>query len=286
MSQQNSPVEQDVLGRTLSLAWKTFTSAWGLLVVAGLALIAASIPGGVLGQVVGMIQHAMLENGAPPARIVVLWVIVAPVLILLSACLQWPMQIGVGLTAVRASRGDRQCFATIFEGFRRFGSAVGAMLLMAVLGIAAVVPGMVIAAVGMFGAINSGGSPRPIAILLIIVGALIAVCVSLWLTARLMVFPLRACDPDLPRVGVFEALRLSWSATRGHALAGIVTMLLSTVAIVLGFGCCCIGLVLFGFPLWIALQAGYYRAVFNDADPNTPPPPPPWTGDVPPQMPA
>ena len=279
-------VQEDAFTRTLSLGWKTFTRAWGLLVVASLALIAAGVPGGVLGQVVAFIQRTMIDGGAKPMRVVVLWIIFMPVLVLLSVCLQCPTQVGVGLVAIRASRGHTMCFGTILEGFRRFGAAIAASLLMMLIGIVAAMPGLVLVAMGLVPALRNGGPPRAIGIVFIALGVVVAVCISLWVTARLVVFPLRACDPDLPSVRVGEALRLSWNATRGNAFAGIAMMVVSGAAMALGFGCCCVGLVLFGMPLWISLQAGYYRAVFNDPDPDAPPPPPPWTGDVPPQMPA
>jgi hypothetical protein len=276
----------DVLTRTLDLGWRAFLSAWILLVVASLAIIASVVPGTVIGAVGDVIHGALKAAGTDAGVLTVVWILGQVVSYGVSMLLSWPMQVGAGVAAVRASRGHTQEFGAIFAGFRRFPAAVGAMFLYTLLAALVNAPGILCLYLGLRSSIAakqiviSGSEGAWLAL-----GLVWTTVLGLWLAGRLMIAPLRAADPDLPKVGAFAAISETWAATRGHALAGVATMILSSIAMVVGLFCCCIGVVLLGMPLWLGLQAGFYRAVFAHAEPPPPPPAPAWTGATPPTSP-
>jgi hypothetical protein len=97
---------------------------------------------------------------------------------------------------------------------------------------------------------------------------LVATIVNIWIYARFGQAALRAADPDEPRIGGIAALRYSFALTRGHTLSAIGIAILIGTAAVLGVLLCCIGLLLVGMPLGLSLQAGFYRALRNEPDPQ------------------
>jgi len=276
----------DVVTRAIDLGWRAFTSAWWLLVVASLAIFASAIPGTMIGAVSNGIHGALEAMGTDAGVLTVVWLVGQAVSYGISVLLTWPMQVGAGVAAVRASRGHTQEFSALLAGYRRLPTAVGTMFLYTVLLGLVNAPGIVLILLGL----GSSIAARQITIsategAYLAVGLAWTTVFGLWIAGRLVIAPLRAVDPDLPRVGAFAAISETWAATRGHALAGVATTILSSIAMVFGLFCCLIGVVLLGMPLWLGLQAGFYRAVFAHAEPPPPPPPPAWTGATPPTSP-
>ena len=278
--------EPDVLTRTIELGWSTFSSAWGLLVLGGLAMIAASMPGIFVSLVSQAVRGAIAVSGGSGSAATAVWVAEYAITAVLTILVVWPIQAGAGIAAVRASRGGVTDFGSMFLAFRRLKSVAGAMFLYTLVALLANAPGLAAIGWGFWPTYQAKslvvGATE---IALIAVGLVWTTVVGIWIAARLVVAPLRAADPDLPPVGAVAALAEAWSATRGHALAGVAMMILASIAMIVGLLCCGIGVVLLGIPLWLALQAGYYRAVFAHREPPAPPEPRAWTGSTPPQQP-
>jgi hypothetical protein len=143
------------------------------------------------------------------------------------------------------------------------------MLLVTLCGVVAVIPGFIPIVIGIVLAAIDGaqGNIGPTAIIgfvLIGVGVLIALAGSLYVTSRTMLAPMRALDPVLAKVGAVEALSQTWAATRGNVLPLLGITLLAGVVFILGVVACCIGVVLFSWPLWLAWLAAAYRVLFEE----------------------
>lgn len=257
-----------LLDSALSGGWTTFKSAWPLLLVASLVAFAGAIPGQAVSQVGQFVGTAMQQAGASPGAAAVLLFGSAFVGLLLGVLVQWPAQVGAMVAALCAARGETASFGATLTGFRRMGTSILVMLLLALCGIAGVLPGMVplvigvvlVAVDGMQGAI---GPTAIVGFVLIAVGGVLAIGGSLYVTARTVLAPMRALDPQLPKVGAVEALVQTWGATRGNVLPIVGIMLIASVVLIAGLLACCVGIVLFGMPLWLAWLAGVYRVLFD-----------------------
>jgi uncharacterized membrane protein len=276
-----------LLDRVLGAGWKTFTEAWGLLLVASLVIIAGGIPGQVVSQIGQLIGQAIGQGGGAPAAAGVVFLGATALSFSLSVAIQWPAQVGASMAALAAARGDTKNFGATLAGFRQWGKSVLVMLLVTLFVALAVLPGIVPVVIGVALAISDSarGGIGPMGIIgfiLIAIGGLLAIAGSMYVSARLLLAPTRALDPQMPAVSAFEAIKLSWSATRGHVLPIIGVLLLSGVVFILGLLACCVGILLFAMPLWLSWIAHTYRALFDPPEPATMP----WAGEAPPTMPV
>lgn len=254
----------DLLGEALTVGWRSFASpAWPLLLVSALTLIGGALPGQILSLPMQFADQIARKN--PGLAILALAVgllgsIVSAVLV------QWPAQVGAASGGLAAVRGRTQEFRVVLDGFRRLGTSILAMLLLALVslgaalpGLVVAVPGVVLAAVGM----RPGGTAAigVFGIALAMIGLLVAMAGSLYVSARLIPLSMRVVDPELPRVGAVDAFTEAWRMTKGHALSGVGVLLIGGAAILVGFCMCCIGALLFGLPLVLAFNAAYYEAL-------------------------
>jgi hypothetical protein len=101
----------------------------------------------------------------------------------------------------------------------------------------------------------------------IVSAVIIAVALGLIATAlvfvRIIFMPAIVADPSLGSIGVMDALRLNWRATRGLgwsllALFVVVSMLVAASVLLL-----CVGYVLIGLPLGIAALGAVYTMLFR-----------------------
>jgi hypothetical protein len=280
--------ETGVLDFALSHGWKSFTGAWGLLVVAGLAVFASGLPAQFAGQFVG----PWIRAANPPPEAIVLAV---GLLVLLgtvwSILVQWPVAAGAMVAAAEAARGRTAAFGALGAGFRRLGPTLLSTLLVWLITVLATLPLAGLALGGVFvtvlGARRSEDALFAIGLVVVVIAGIAAILVSIWLTARLVLAPARAADPALPRVGGLEAVRISWNATRGHALSVLGVLILGGLVSLAGFLCCCVGLPLFGFPLFYAWLGALYVALVDPTSAKTVDgsAADPWLGDRPPLAP-
>jgi hypothetical protein len=277
-----------LLERSIRLGWASFKSAWALLLVAVLAAGFASVPGAVIGQIGQIAGFVLGRSGWSARETFILFISVAAFGQVVAYLTYWPAYAGALVAAVRAQRGHRNDFRALFSGFRRFPSVVGASFVCAVLAAAAWFP-FAYFVVGAFEGMLSGASQRPdlsqVNIPGAVIAALVATVLNFLVYARLGLAPLRAADPDLPKVGAVEALRYAFELTRGRTMIAIGMTILTGTVLVLSVLLCGIGVLLVGQPLALALNAGFYRALRRESDP-----PPlahaPWSGAVPPQTPV
>jgi hypothetical protein len=279
----------EVLERAIRLGWSSFKGSWALLVVAALALVAGGVPGAVLGQVAQGVAGIVRISGGPPEAVGIIVVAGTFVAQLVGFCAQWPTMAGAGVAAVRAQRGHANDFKSLLSGFKRFGSVMVAQFVLVIVQFLVWIP----AAASSFGAFKgmlTGASTVPdfaqLNIGALIACGLVATIVNIWIYARFGQAALRAADPDEPRIGGIAALRYSFALTRGHTLSAIGIAIVIGTAAVLGVLLCCVGLLLVGMPLGLSLQAGFYRALRNEPDPQPAAPLPSWPGAVPPQTPV
>jgi hypothetical protein len=258
-----------LLDKALNGGWDTFKRAWPLLLVASLVMVAGGIPGQVVSQIGQFVGNAMQQGGGAGAAAGALITLTTALAgLLLSVLVQWPAQVGAMTAALCAARGDTGNFGATLAGFRRLGTSLLVMLLVTLCGVAAVIPGLIPVVIGVVLATMDGarGSIGPMAIIgfiLIGVGVLLAFAGSLYVTSRTMLAPMRALDPVLAKVGAVEALSQTWAATRGNVLPLLGILLLVGVVMILGLLACCVGIVLFSMPLWLAWLAAAYRVLFD-----------------------
>lgn len=168
-----------------------------------------------------------------------------------------PFGAGVWFIGLRLMRDERELVPGIFEGFRRYFPVIGVGVLAGLAVAGAAVPGVAIAVLG--GIMYGGGNTPEIAIALIATGAVAAVFVVIWISARIFVAMPVCLDQELPPSGVVESIRLSWRATRGHAanivlffvLVGLIN-LVSALLLLRPW-------LLFAYPLNVASQAAMYE---------------------------
>lgn len=281
-----------VLERALSLGWATFKRAWPLLLVAVLALIVASIPGSVVGQVIQVAGTFIGRAGNSPNAPMIAMVVSMAVSWLISAAVVWPVQAGGYAAATRASRGRSHDFGAILAGFRRFLPVFGANFVLTAVTFAIYLPLVALSWNALWPWLQSGGMQMPdfaqLRIVPTIIVGVVCFVAHYVVFARTMLAIPRAVDPDLPPIGAIDAVRFSLEATKGHTLIGIGVLILMSTVVVLGFLLCCVGALVVGLPLALALNIGFYRALLND--PDLPPEgalsAEPWTGPTPPQSPV
>ena len=277
-----------LLERSIRLGWASFKSAWPLLLVAALAAGFASVPGAVIAQVGQFAGFFLGRSGWSEREVLVFFVCVMAAGQIIAYLAYWPAYAGALVAAVRTQRGHRNDFGALLCGFRRFTGVVGASFVCSALAVAAWLP-VAYFSVGAFEGMLSGASQRPdlsqVNIPGAVIAALVATVLNFLVYARLGLAPLRAADPDLPKVGAVESLRYAFELTRGRTMIAIGMTILTGTVLVLSFLLCGIGVLLVGSPLSLALNAGFYRALRREPDP-----PPvahvPWSGAAPPQTPV
>lgn len=281
--QGNAP---DAMSSSIDRGLGVFKSAWGALVVTSVVVIGSYLPGQVASQAAQLMQAVMQRTGAGIASIIVLWAVVFVIAMVLSALITWPIQAGAFVVAVRASRTGDAKLGDVLVPYRRFRPVVVASILSGLIGFIAALPGAALLVVALWPVISTGSFSFSVGTIvagsmgfvwLLVVGVLVGVVT--------MLAPIRAADPDLPPVGGFEAIVRSFEGARSRLLEGIGIVMISGLAIMLGMMCCCIGVPLFGMPLWFSFVAAYYREVFAASESAPPPPPMPWSGQTPPTQP-
>ena len=261
-----APIEASYsFGNAFDLAVRTLKSQWGPLVLAGLVTLAAYTVIGAPQWIMQAASEASRDDdfkmrmglGGGCFGFVVNILIGGPLLAGIALC---------GANAV-AGRGN---VADLFLGFRRYGQVLLAYLLLMAIssGVAFVVYlGAILAALAMgfaTGAASNVGVGISVGIL-----AAVSVGVALGLLATALVFvrvifvPVLVADTSLGSIGVMDALRINWQATRGlgwslMALFVVVSMLVAASLLLL-----CVGYVLLGLPLAIAALGAVYTMLFR-----------------------
>lgn len=255
-------------GGSSQLGHKAFKARWSALVLIGLVYLALSYALGVPGMIAGMLRAAAEQSGttAPGALGLDLfgW--------LLSIFVGGPLLAGFVVAGARAARGAGQV-ADLFIGFQRYWNVVLAyfvsILLIGVAVVAAVIPGLLMLGLAVgFEVSGNFGKIGPLGAVGVLLAALGALAVSIWIMPRLIFMGALAADPSLPKEGLEATLRRSWSLTAGKAPAMFVLLFVYGIVLALSTFLLCVGLPLLGIPLFAAVQGAMYASVFSAGHPR------------------
>jgi uncharacterized membrane protein len=162
---------------------------------------------------------------------------------------------GAGGWLLSAVRGERPESERVFDGFRRWSSATGAVLLMLLVQIALMIPFVVVAimtgapSTGMDSSVHGGTTPAAFINLLLVLCPLLA-----WGQARTAMVVFAVMEPDRP--SAMTAFQRTWDLTRGNVWRLIGLFLL-------GFPVALLGLLAFGvgiIPAIIVMSLAWAHA--------------------------
>lgn len=176
------------------------------------------------------------NGGQPPAWAIVIFVggiLALFVAMIVGQCL-WI--IGLKTLLFDGLRTGRCSLARAWSQRRRFGAMLGATMIVFVLALAAYVP-LVLGVFGIAALAEDGDPPLPLLVIGVVLGCA-------WMLAILYVFlgfvfinPAAALDG----CGAFGAVRRSWSAARGHRLALVWLLFVTSIAALSGVLLFCVG---------------------------------------------
>jgi hypothetical protein len=184
---------------------------------------------------------------------------------------------------VRMVRGESPPIASLFDGFKRWPSATGAVLLQTLVMFAIMAP--LIAAmigVGAFGSLahtDTPTMPPPAVIVPLVCAALVSYTGMFWWMTRTWPVAFVVMEPDNP--GAMESLRRSWAMTRGNAWRAVGLGLLALPLEIAGLLALCVGIIPAMIVYYYAWAHGYEQLRAGvapespPADVPAPPEPPP-----------
>lgn len=265
-------------GAAFELGTTTFRRRWGHLVIVGLVSLAISAAIGVPQG----IAEAIGEASGDRETAIVLGLFGSCIGFILQVLVGIPLFAGLTVAAANAVRGRTE-IGDLFMGFRRYGTVLLASLVFlaigAALAFAAYLVTFVVAMIFGFSGAFAGGLARDdhgatIAFGAAFLGFAAALLMTSLLVALVLVrvafVPAMVADPALGTISVGEALSRNWRQTRGLAFSLtallIVTSLLGALSVLL----LCVGFVLIGLPLVIAVLGAAYELVIRS---NSGPPP-------------
>jgi hypothetical protein len=258
------------LGEALRLGWQTYKRQWQSLVLCTLVFLGLNLAIQSPSIIVQAIMSAGMSQSNSPA------VGVGAAAVLPLSCCTWVLQIFVGLPlsvgffycGVQAVRGDlkvRDCF----QGFRRYwgvlGISVVCQLMSTCLMIVAVVPGVVLIAVGV------ATESLPGVILGVLLCILLAVTALAFFLAILYLPPVLVADPRMRAEVLPGSVSIAWQIGRNGGSASLLALsLLLSVVAVLSALFLFVPLILVGMPLMMACFGAAYVLLTNPiiADPT------------------
>lgn len=252
-------------GAAFDLAFRTFKAQWGPLVLAGLVAVAVYAAIGAPQWIMQAAGEASRDAGA------------AALMAMGGGCFGLVANLLVGgavfagmtLCGANAVAG-RGNVADLFLGFKRYGNVLLAYLLVGAISMGAtfaIYLGAIVAAfvVGLASGAASNGEVAIGAALVaaLIVGGVLAVVATAVVFVRILFVPAIVADAQLGAIGVVDALRLNWQATRGlgwslMALLVVVSLIAAASALLL-----CVGYFLIGVPLALASLGAVYTMLFR-----------------------
>lgn len=252
-------------GGAFDLAIRTFKGQWGPLVLAGLVTFAIYAVIGVPQWIMQVAGEASRDEGF------------AALMAMGGGCfglvgnllVRSAMFAGVALCGANAVAG-RGNVADLFLGFKRYGKVLLAYLLVGAIALGAtIVIYLGAAIVGLVVGIAAGAAASEEAgisaaiVAAVVVAVALAVVTTALVLVRITFVPAIVADAQLGAIGVMDALRLNWQATRGLgwsllALLVVVSLIASASVLLL-----CVGYILVGVPLAIASFGAVYSMLFR-----------------------
>jgi len=223
------------------LGWGTFTANYGVLLAASAIMLVVNLVDNVVEKALGAV-HFLLQFA---------WAL--PFFLLVTM----PLYAGVLLLAARGIRRGKCRFDDLSLGYLRLGPVVVWSLLMLAAMLVIAMPG--IAAVwSAFFSRNDG------LFLAVVIGvAVLYACVFLFLIARFGFVVALLADPDIGRLEVSQAVRVSWQTTAKCWPSLVGLQLVVTVLVLASLLLLCVGIVFLGYPLWIAVGGSAYALLFT-----------------------
>jgi len=170
-----------------------------------------------------------------------------------------PVFIGGGLILVMNAVNKRRAeVANIFEGFQEFGTWLGIYWLLGVINVAAVLPGILVAAIGAAtGAAVGGDGGDAVLVVGIVLGSIAAVTGSMLVTVIWGLSSYVVAD-NWHEGSIITALKKSAAITRGHRVALFLGFLLAGLINIAGMLACCIGII-FTMPVSLCFISAMYK---------------------------
>ena len=227
----------EVLGET----WELYKARMGLVV----GVVLAGLVINVVYQLAGDAMASTVDQASPMAAVAKL------VFSLAGMVLQIWISGGQALALLRIARGEDARVTDIFQGGPYVLRIIGASLLLGLgflgIALACLAPAGLVAVV----AGQTGSLP---AIILLILGTVVAVVISFMISVRFYQYTLLIIDRD---AGAIESLRLSYQITRGHSLELIGLTLMAAVISISGVLLFCVG-----FFLTVAFSSLLFACIY------------------------
>jgi hypothetical protein len=247
------------------LGWSSFTKRWGSWMLLSLVFLAVALVVQLPQQVLTMLAPSVVRSGGERA---------ATQLMVGAFCVGLVMQIFVGMplfsglvyAAARMYRGEGR-ISDIFEGFRRYGTAVtsGIMLMLVYVGcgVVAYVPMLILFMTNSSGIRGAGAGLAPWLLGCFAVTVVIGLILMATIVMRVLFAPVLAIDPAYGHPGAMEAFRMAWRQTGTRGLSMMALMFVAAAIVVLSLLLFCIGYVLVGLPLFIAIIGAMYQLLYR-----------------------
>lgn len=247
------------IGFTFSNAWsqgiEVLKAQYGMLLAAVGITFGVQMVQSVVGQVVTLMGQLI-----DPTVGVVLNLLFS---LLLTVLVSWPLQVSTQYVAVAARRGEQISMQTLFRGFYRFGTSVLTMFLASLIYIACAIPSVFIIG-AMFLLNRQGQIGDELAIGVGVVVALINGVAIMYMMARLSLAQAMCVDSRLGSLSAVDSIKMSWEWTRECAWVVFGVMLTAGIAMIASVLLLCVGYLLVGMPLVLAIYGAMYHQIGFD----------------------
>lgn len=249
-------------GAAFELGWKSFTAKWSRWFVLAIVWFAIAMVIGIPQWITQFIGGATSESEDAGTRAL------GAMVMGVGGCFGLVLQLLVGAplfaglvyaaAEIHDGRGQLQ---DLFQGFRRYGSALlGALLLAGIYLACAVVSAVPVMLAVAIAAVAQGGRAAPaiavfagIAVMTIVLILLLALVLM-----RVLLAPVIAIDPRFGNPGVMEAFRISWRNTAGLGFSMLALLFVVGFVAALSVLLLCVGYVLVGIPLLASVLGAMY----------------------------
>ncbi len=264
-------------------SWALYKKSWLMLTVGVVIYCAANIPTWAVNATQSYAQGGDPKPEHVPAVAALLGGL-ACFSVLWAIFVVVPITGGMYWMGTRAARGQTPQLRDILQGYRRFPSLIGTLVVLCfVLLIPILLAAAVNAAILYFGvgfeAFNDGVQRADFddcsraAVACGTAWAFICLIVMYWMAIRLLFVWLIVTDESLGSVGPMRAMELSWRMTSGKALSLLGLFITTGVMAAATFCCCVLPLIFVGVPLALTQYGVAYNMLLNrDALNNQPTP--------------
>lgn len=253
-------------GAAFGLGWKSVTSRWSQWLVLGVAWLALTMVLGLpqwIPQILGGMASESDSSGVR-ATGALLTGVGGCIGLILQVLVGIPLFAGVIYACAEIHDGRGQ-IGDLFQGFRRYGSALLSGLLLVCIymacGIAAAIP--MALTFGVMVATSRGGGPAPFwAFVGIAAMVLILILLIGLVLMRVLFAPVIAIDPRFGTrfgtLGVMDAFGMSWRNTQGLGFSMLLLLVVVSVLAALSILLLCVGYILIGIPLMLSVLGAMY----------------------------